>query len=74
MISLDVVVLPEPDSPARTRTSPFFKEKEIPSTALTIFEEEKIPLFVKYLVRFCTERISSNVIIRNSNYIKRSLM
>jgi hypothetical protein len=40
---------------------------------ITFFEEEKIPLPVKYLARFCTERISSNVILINSNYIKRSL-
>jgi hypothetical protein len=39
-----------------------------------LFDEEKIPFFAaKYLVKFSTERISSNKVLRNQNYIKRSL-
>ncbi len=54
-----MVDFPEPDSPARTKTSPSWSENETSSAALTIDDFElKSPFFTKFFVRCSTLRIS----------------
>ena len=59
-INFAIVDFPEPDSPAKTKTSPFFTENDTSSVALTVTDfVPKIPFFVKYFFKCSTLRISS---------------
>jgi hypothetical protein len=68
-MSLAMVDLPEPDSPARTKTSPCFSENETSSTAFTIevFELKRL-FFTKYFLR------PSTLNQFKQDHIKASLM
>ena len=61
-INFAIVDFPEPDSPARTNTSPFFTENDTSSVALTIDFLPKIPFLIKYFFNFSTLKISSTII------------
>lgn len=71
-INFAIVDLPEPDSPARTKTSPRFRENETSSAALTMdFFELKTLFLMKYFVKFSILRISSNTLPDHLKYIKK---
>ena len=60
-INFAIVDLPEPDSPAITKTSPFFRENDTSSTAFTVMVLElKIPFLIKNLLKCSILKISSN--------------
>ena len=60
-INFAIVDFPEPDSPAKTNTSPLFREKDTSSTAFTVSIFELNRLFLtKYFFKCSILKISSN--------------
>ena len=71
-INFAMVDFPEPDSPAKTKTSPLFIVNDTSSAAFTIVSFElKTLFFTKCFVRFSTRKISSNYTSIILQYIKR---
>lgn len=61
-INFAIVDLPDPDSPANTKTSPFLRLNDMSSTAfiVTVFVL-KMLFLIKNFLKFSILRISSNV-------------
>ena len=71
-INFAIVDLPDPDSPARTNTSPFFTANDTSSVAFTVEVLELKRLFLtKYFFKCSIFKISSNDYSKNKKYIKR---